>query len=43
MANYKKKKVEVKIPFTYKGVFYDKEFKGTQKDIDYLNKYLKQK
>ena len=42
MANYKKKTVAVKIPFTYKGVFYKTEFKGTKKDIDYLNKYLKQ-
>ncbi len=42
MTNYKKVTKEVKIPFTYKGVFYDTKFKGTKKDVDYLKQYLKQ-
>ena len=42
MANYKKKSVKVNIPFTYKGKFYDKYFRGTKKDITYLSQYLKQ-
>ena len=42
MANYKKKTVAVKIPFTYAGVFYKDTFKGTKKEIDYLTEYLKQ-
>ena len=41
MANYKKKTVAVKIPFTYKGVHYKNEFKGTKKEIDALTQYLK--
>lgn len=43
MANYKKQKRVVKLPFTYKGEFYKKDaiFEGKQKQIDSLNKYLK--
>ena len=42
MANYKKITREVKIPFTYKGVFYDTKFRGKQEEVTYLKQYLKQ-
>lgn len=43
MANYKKQKATVKIPFTYKGEFYKKgsEFKGKKDLIEALKQYLK--
>ncbi len=42
MANYKKKKVEVRIPFTYKGQHYKKVFEGNKNQIEALKQYLKQ-
>jgi hypothetical protein len=41
MANYKKRKVEVKIPFTYKGTHYKSIFEGNKKQIEALKQYLK--
>ena len=43
MANYKKKKRVVKLPFTYKGTFYKKDaiFEGKQNQINSLKLYLK--
>ena len=43
MANYKKHKAIVKLPFTYKGEHFkkDAEFKGIKSVIDALKQYLK--
>lgn len=42
MANYKKRKVDVKTPFTYKGQYYKTVFEGNKKQIEALKQYLKQ-
>jgi hypothetical protein len=44
MANYKKVKATVNIPFTYKGTHYkkDAEFKEKKSVIEALTQYLKQ-
>ena len=45
MANYKKHKATVNLPFTYKGEKYKKgsEFKGKKEVIEALKQYLKLK
>jgi len=44
MANYKKQKRVVMIPFTYKGAFYKKDaiFEGKKVQINSLKQFLKQ-